>query len=87
MHRIATLGTEQECTAVSQHQCQNAFANIEIGDPLYKIFGSLPTDPMHSICKHKCFLASMFYQNIGPSSVHVFHMYGVYFSSKNPDIF
>ena len=27
------------------------------------------------ICKHKCFLASMFYQNIGPSSVHVFHMY------------
>ena len=23
----------------------------------------------------------MFYQNIGPSGVHVFHMYGVYFSS------
>jgi hypothetical protein len=37
---------------------------------------------MVSVCKHKCFLASMFYQNIGPSSVHVFHMYGVYFSSK-----
>jgi hypothetical protein len=28
-----------------------------------------------AICKHKCVLASMFYQNIGPSSVHVFHMY------------
>jgi hypothetical protein len=27
------------------------------------------------VCKHKCFLAKMFYQNIGPSSVHVFHMY------------
>jgi hypothetical protein len=40
-----------------------------------------------NVCKHKCFLASMFYQNIGPSSVHVFHMYGVYFSSKKPVIF
>jgi hypothetical protein len=29
----------------------------------------------YGICKHKCFLAKMFYQNIGPSSVHVFHMY------------
>jgi len=28
-----------------------------------------------TVCKHKCFLAKMFYQNIGPSSVHVFHMY------------
>jgi hypothetical protein len=27
------------------------------------------------VCKHKCFLAKMFYQNISPSSVHVFHMY------------
>ena len=51
MHRIATLGTQQECTAVSQHRCHNVFANIEIGDPLYKIFGSLPTDPMHSVRK------------------------------------
>jgi hypothetical protein len=40
-----------------------------------------------NVCKHKCFLAKMFYQNIGPSSVHVFHMYWVYFSSKKPDIF
>jgi hypothetical protein len=51
MHRIATSGTEQECTAVSQHHCHNVFANIDIGDPLYKIFGSLPTDPMHSVRK------------------------------------
>jgi hypothetical protein len=29
----------------------------------------------------------MFYQNISPSSVHVFHMYWVYFSSKKPVIF
>jgi hypothetical protein len=51
MHRIATSGTEEECTAVSQHRCHNVFSNIEIGDPLYKIFGSLPTDPMHSVRK------------------------------------
>jgi hypothetical protein len=51
MHRIATSGSAQECTAVSQHHCQNAFANIEIGDPIYKIFCSLPTDPMHSVRK------------------------------------
>jgi hypothetical protein len=24
---------------------------MEIGDPIYKIFGSLPTDPMHSVRK------------------------------------
>jgi hypothetical protein len=40
-----------------------------------------------TVCKHKCFLASMFYQNIGPSSAHVFHMSQVYFSSKKPVIF
>jgi hypothetical protein len=51
MHRISTSGTEEECIAVSQHHCHNVFANIEIGDPLYKIFGSLPTDPMHSVRK------------------------------------
>jgi hypothetical protein len=39
------------------------------------------------VCKHKYFLAKMFYQNIGPSSMHVFHMYWVYFSSKKPVIF
>jgi hypothetical protein len=39
------------------------------------------------ICKHKSFLASMFYQNNGPSSVHVFHISRVYFSSKKPVIF
>ena len=53
MHTIATSGTEQECTLVSQHHCHNVFANIEIGNPVYKIFGSLPTDPMHSVCKGK----------------------------------
>ena len=51
MHEIATTGSKEECTAVSQHQCHNAFANIEIGDPVYKIFGSVPTDPMHSVRK------------------------------------
>ena len=39
------------------------------------------------VCKHKCFLAKMFYQNIGPSSVHVFHIYWVYFSSKKNQSF
>ncbi|MCK7501273.1 MAG: hypothetical protein MZW92_72520 [Comamonadaceae bacterium] len=51
MHTIATSGTEQERTLVSQHHCHNVFANIKIGDPVYKIFGSLPTDPMHSVRK------------------------------------
>jgi hypothetical protein len=51
MHLIATSGSKEECAAVSQHQCHNAFANIEIGDPVYKIFGAVPTDPMHSVCK------------------------------------
>jgi hypothetical protein len=51
MHEISSSGTEQERTAVSQHRCDNVFANIEIGDPIYKIFGSLPTDPMHSVRK------------------------------------
>jgi hypothetical protein len=51
MYTIATSGTEQERTAVLQHYCYNVFANIEIGDPMYKIFGSLPTDLMHSVWK------------------------------------
>jgi hypothetical protein len=50
-HTIATSGTEQECTLVSQHHCHNVFANIKIGDPAYKIFGSYSNDPMHSVCK------------------------------------
>jgi hypothetical protein len=51
MYTIATSGTEQECTLVSQHHCHNVFANIEIGNPVYKMFGSLPTDPMYSVHK------------------------------------
>jgi hypothetical protein len=51
MHMISTTGSKEQCAAVSQHQCHNAFANIEIGDPVYKIFGALPTDPMHSVRK------------------------------------
>jgi hypothetical protein len=51
MHTISTSGTEQERTAVLQHYCYNVFANIEIGNPIYKIFGSVPTDPMHSVRK------------------------------------
>jgi hypothetical protein len=51
MHTIATSGSKEECAAVSQHQCHNAFAYIDIGDPVYKIFGAVPTDPMHSVRK------------------------------------
>ena len=51
MHKIATSGSKEECAAVSQHQLCNAFADIEIGDPVYKIFGAVPTDPMHSVRK------------------------------------
>jgi hypothetical protein len=51
MHTIATSRTDQERTLVSQHHCHNVFANIEIGDPVNKIFGSLPTDAMHSVRK------------------------------------
>jgi hypothetical protein len=51
MHQIATSGSKEECAAVSQHQCHNAFANIEIGDTVYKVFGAVPTDPMHSVRK------------------------------------
>ena len=51
MHSIATSGSKEECSAVSQHHCHNAFSGIEIGDPVYKIFGSVPTDPMHSVRK------------------------------------
>ena len=51
MHEIVTSGSNEERAKVSQHQCPNAFANIEIGDPVYKIFGAVPTDPMHSVHK------------------------------------
>jgi hypothetical protein len=51
MHNIAINGTLEERQAVSQHDVYNAFADIEIGDPRYKIFGSVPTDPMHSLRK------------------------------------
>ena len=51
MHEIATAGSNEQRAAVSQHYCHNAFANIEIGDPMYKIFGAVPTDPMHSVRK------------------------------------
>jgi hypothetical protein len=31
--------------------------------------------PLHiTVCKQKSFLASMFYQNIGPFCVHIFHI-------------
>ena len=51
MHKIATSGSKEECAAVLQHQLCNTFADIEIGDPVYKIFGAVPTDPMHSVQK------------------------------------
>ena len=51
MHTIVISGSKDECAAMSQHQCHNAFANIEIADPVYKIFGAVPTDPMHLVRK------------------------------------
>jgi hypothetical protein len=51
MNDIAMNGTEQKQQSVSQHQCQNAFSNILVGHPTYKIFGAVPTDPMHSVHK------------------------------------
>jgi hypothetical protein len=51
MHKIATSGNKEDCAAASQHHCHNAFANIEIGDPVYKIFGAVPTAPMHLVRK------------------------------------
>jgi hypothetical protein len=44
MHEIATSRSKEECAAVSQHHCNNAFANIDIGDPVYKIFGAEQQD-------------------------------------------
>jgi hypothetical protein len=44
MHDIATSGSKEECAAV-------LVADIEIGDPVYKIFGAVPTDPLHSVRK------------------------------------
>jgi hypothetical protein len=36
-----------------------------------------------TICKHKSFLARMFYQNIGPSGVHIFHIsWSIFFIYK-----
>jgi len=51
MNQISSSGTKSERKAVSQHKCTNAFADINIGDPNHKIFGSIPTDPMHSVRK------------------------------------
>jgi hypothetical protein len=39
----------QQCP--NSHQGQNAFSNIEKGDPGYKIFGAMSTDPMHLVYK------------------------------------
>ena len=54
MHSIATFGSKEECSAVSQHHCHNALSGIEIGDPVYKIFGSVPTDRIHLVRKVSC---------------------------------
>jgi hypothetical protein len=51
MNEIATTGTSEQCTQASQHECINAFTDIEIGDPIHKIFGAVPTDTMHSVRK------------------------------------
>ena len=49
MNDIIMNGTDDDRTSISQHKCVNAFANILIGDPKYKIFGSVPTDPLHAV--------------------------------------
>ena len=46
---IVMNGTKEQQAAVSQHQCHNAFTGLVIGDPAYKIFGSVPTDIMHVV--------------------------------------
>ena len=42
----------EDLTAVSQHQCDIAFSDLAIGDPVYKIYGFLPTDTMHAFRIH-----------------------------------
>jgi hypothetical protein len=49
MNHIITNGMDQDLTAVSQHQCDIAFSDLAIGDPVYKIYGALPTDTMHAL--------------------------------------
>ena len=49
MNHIITNGTDKNLTAVSQHWCDIAFCDLAIGDPVYNISGSLPTDTMHAL--------------------------------------
>jgi len=49
MNVIATSGTLEQLASISQHKCVNAFTDILIGDPVYKIYGALPTDTMHAL--------------------------------------
>ena len=49
MKHIITNGTDEELSAVSQHRLDLAFSDLVIGDPVYNIFGSLPTDTMHAL--------------------------------------
>ena len=42
-------GANEELTAVSQHRLDIAFSDLVIGDPVYNIYGSLPTDTMHAL--------------------------------------
>jgi hypothetical protein len=71
MHKISTTVSKEECATISQHQCHNAFSNIEIGDPVYKIFGALPTDPMHSVRKGIMARAmSLIFDCMTPSQKH-----------------
>ena len=46
---IITNGTDKGLTAVSQHWCDIAFSDLAIGDPVYNIHGSLPTDTIHAL--------------------------------------
>ena len=51
MNAVARNGTKEERKVLSQHKLDNAFSDILLGNPMYKIYGALPTDPMHSVRK------------------------------------
>jgi hypothetical protein len=51
LNDVMLNGSDQDRCSVSQHKCCNAFASLQIGPPMHKIFGALPTDPMHSVRK------------------------------------
>lgn len=51
LNRVATEGTQEELSRYSMYRCTNCFTEIEVGYPRSKIYGAVPTDPMHSLRK------------------------------------